>query len=101
MTDKPPAGVPEEAWAMRARLNWFKAEILPHEAALRARLRRVMPRRADIDNIVAEAMARAFATEDFGRVTSGRGWLFRVARNLVIDEARRALSGSSSWWRST
>ena len=43
-----------------------------------------------LDNIVAEAMARAFATEDFGRVTSGRGWLFRVARNLVIDEARRA-----------
>ncbi len=90
MTNNPPECVPEQAAAMRARLNWFKAEILPHEAALRARLRRVMPRRADIDNIVAEAMARAFATKNFGQVTSGRAWLFRVARNLVIDEARRA-----------
>lgn len=81
---------PDKLHQVRARLDWFKAEVLPHEAALRARLRRVMPRRADIDNIVAEALARAFATENFARVTSGRAWLFRVARNLVIDEARRA-----------
>lgn len=81
---------PEGPDQVRARLDWFKAEILPHEGALRARLVRVMPRRTDIDNIVAEAMARAFATENFVRVTSGRAWLFRVARNLVIDEARRA-----------
>ncbi|MBB6228763.1 RNA polymerase sigma-70 factor (ECF subfamily) [Polymorphobacter multimanifer] len=74
---------------VRARLDWFKGQVLPHEAALRARLRRIMPRRADLDDIVAEALARAFATEDFARVTGGRAWLFRIARNLIIDQARR------------
>ncbi len=78
------------AGEVRARLEWFKAEILPHEAALRARLRRILPGRADLDDIAAEAMARAFATPDFARISAGRAWLFRLARNLFIDQARRS-----------
>lgn len=95
MTDQPDAGATPaaaptlNAKQVRARLDWFKTEILPHEAALRARLRRIMPRRIDIDDLVAESMARAFDTGDFARITSGRAYLFRVARNLIIDQARR------------
>lgn len=76
--------------AVRAKLDWFKATLLPHEAALRGRLRRVLPRRLDIDDIVSETMTRAYATEDYARVTAGRAYLFQIARNLLIDEARRA-----------
>jgi RNA polymerase sigma-70 factor (ECF subfamily) len=75
---------------VRARLDWFKATILPHEASLRARLRRVLPRRDDLDDLVAEVITRAYATTDFTHVTAGRAYLFQIARNLIIDEARRA-----------
>ena len=75
--------------SVRAKLEWFKVTILPHEAALRGRLRRVMPRRGDIDDLVAETVTRAYATEDYARITAGRAYLFQIARNLIIDEVRR------------
>lgn len=71
------------------RLAWFKAVILPHESALRSRLRRLCPAGFDVDNLVAESMARAYAARDTERITAGRGYLFAIARNLLIDAARR------------
>jgi RNA polymerase sigma-70 factor (ECF subfamily) len=76
--------------SVRAKLDWFKETILPHEAALRARLRRVLPRRDDLDDLVAEVMTRAYATIDYAAFSAGRPYLFQIARNLIIDEARRA-----------
>jgi RNA polymerase sigma-70 factor (ECF subfamily) len=77
----------EEASA--ARLNWFKAVILPHEAAVRARLRRLCPPGFDVDNLVAESLARAYCAKDIERITAGRGYLLAIARNLLLDAARR------------
>ncbi len=74
---------------LTARLEWFKAIILPHEAALRARLRRLCPQGFDVDNLVAESLARAYGAKDIGRITNGRSYLFAIARNLMIDAARR------------
>ncbi|HWV12724.1 MAG TPA: sigma-70 family RNA polymerase sigma factor, partial [Sphingobium sp.] len=42
-----------------------------------------------LDDMVAEVMARAYATESWENVTTGRAYLFTIARNLVIDTARR------------
>lgn len=39
--------------------------------------------------MVAEVMARAYATENWNNVTTGRAYLFTIARNLIIDNARR------------
>lgn len=75
--------------SIRARLDWFKTAILPHEGALRSRLRRVMPRGSDVDDVVAECMTRAYAHGDVNREQSGKAFLFQIARNLLIDEARR------------
>ncbi|WCT74414.1 sigma-70 family RNA polymerase sigma factor [Sphingomonas naphthae] len=75
--------------SVRERLDWFKAAILPHEGALRARLRRILPQGADVDDVVAETMTRAFANGEIGKTTTGRAYLFQIARNLLIDEARR------------
>ncbi|MBY2927952.1 sigma-70 family RNA polymerase sigma factor [Sphingomonadales bacterium 56] len=74
---------------VRAKLDWFKTVILPQEAALRGRLRRILPSTHELDDMVAEVMARAFATENWENVTTGRAYLFTIARNLVIDNARR------------
>ena len=74
---------------VRAKLDWFKAVILPQEAALRGRLRRILPSFLELDDIVAEVMARAYATDNWNNVTTGRAYLFTIARNLIIDNARR------------
>ncbi|MCJ2182906.1 sigma-70 family RNA polymerase sigma factor [Novosphingobium sp. 1949] len=74
----------------RAKLDWFKSTILPHETALRARLRRILANTCDIDDMVSEAMTRAYAARNFSTITNGKGYLFSIARNMVIDNARRA-----------
>jgi len=72
-----------------ARLAWFKDVILPHEAALRRQLRREGAVTDDIDDLVAEALARAYELKDWSRVDHGRSYLFSIACNLVLDAARR------------
>ena len=74
---------------VRAKLEWFKTVILPNEAALRGRLRRILPSGHELDDLVAEVLTRAYATENWENVTTGRAYLFTIARNLVIDAARR------------
>jgi RNA polymerase sigma factor (sigma-70 family) len=74
---------------VRAKLEWFKTVILPQEAALRGRLRRILPSTHELEDLVAEVLARAYATENWENVTTGRAYLFTIARNLVIDAARR------------
>lgn len=71
------------------RLEWFKAVILPHEAAVRTRLRRICPPGFDVENLIAESLARAYQVTDFARVTAGRAYLLTIARNLLIDALRR------------
>jgi RNA polymerase sigma-70 factor (ECF subfamily) len=71
------------------RLEWFKAVVLPHEAAIRGRLRRICPPGFDVDNLVAESLARAYQAQEFARITAGRSYLLAIARNLLIDTLRR------------
>ncbi|WP_093450745.1 RNA polymerase sigma factor [Sphingomonas sp. YR710] len=71
------------------RLSWFKSSILPHQGALRARLRRMLSADADLDDIVSESLARAYAADDWARISNGKHYLFRIARNILIDDARR------------
>ncbi len=82
-------GLSVDAHVIRARLDWFKEAILPHEGALRSRLRRIVPPGGDVDDLVAECMTRAYAHGDMSRGQSGKAFLFQIARNLLIDEARR------------
>jgi RNA polymerase sigma factor (sigma-70 family) len=72
-----------------ARLAWFKTIILPHESALRRRVRRWAAPDTDVDDVVAEVLTRAYTTGDWQRIDQGRGFLFAVARNLMVDAARR------------
>ena len=74
---------------VRAKLDWFKTVILPQEAALRGRLRRILPSTHELEDMVAEVLARAYATANWENVTTGRAYLFTIARNLIIDTARR------------
>ena len=72
-----------------ARIGWFKAVVLPHEAPLRRHLRRTGAPSSEIDDLVAEALTRAYAAADWARIDHGRSYLFAIARNLILDAARR------------
>jgi len=72
------------------RIAWFKAVVLPHEAPLRRHLRRTGAPPAEIDDLVAEALTRAYAAADWRRIDRGRSYLFAIARNLILDAARRS-----------
>ncbi|HEY3811924.1 MAG TPA: RNA polymerase sigma factor [Caulobacteraceae bacterium] len=71
------------------RLAWFKAQILPHEAALRHHLRRIGVAMDDVDDFAAEALTRAYAADDWAQVSNGRAYLYTIGRNLAFDAARR------------
>lgn len=49
----------------------------------------MLPPAQELEETVAEVLARAYATENWEPVTAGRAYLFTIARNLVIDNARR------------
>ena len=87
MGENPP--LPVNSAQVRAQLDWFRTEVLIHEPALRARMRRALTRRDDIDDIVAETLTRAFAAAPSAPIENARAWLFRIARNIITDQARR------------
>jgi len=64
--------------------------ILPHEADVRAWLRRSGSASADIDDIVQEAYCRLAALESVAHIVNGRAYFFRMTRNIAIEKIRRA-----------
>jgi RNA polymerase sigma-70 factor (ECF subfamily) len=75
--------------ASRRKDDWFKQAILPHEGALRARVRSLQSCPADVDDLVAEVLARAYANSRWREVEHGRAFLFTTARNCIVDQIRR------------
>ena len=71
------------------RISWFKAEVLPHEPALRRYLGRVVRSREEVDDIVSEALASVYAADNWAEIANVRAYLFTIARNLVYDAVRR------------
>jgi RNA polymerase sigma factor (sigma-70 family) len=68
---------------------WFAAEVLPHEAALRAWLRSQFRDAVEADDLVQETYARVLRAHERGEVQVPRAFLFATARNLALDYARR------------
>lgn len=69
--------------------EWFRREILPHEAALVRFLRRKWTRPEDIQDFRHDIYVRILKAAAEKRPTSPRGFLLSVARHLLIDHARR------------
>jgi RNA polymerase sigma factor (sigma-70 family) len=73
------------------RYRWVATHILTYEREVRAWVRRHVPTLplADIDDLLQEAYVRLWAGE-FTRVSNGRSYLYKVVRNLLVEQARRA-----------
>jgi RNA polymerase sigma-70 factor (ECF subfamily) len=71
------------------RIQWFKAEVLPHEPALRRYLLRVLRSHEEIDDLVSEALTSVYSAENWAQISNGKAYLFAIARNLIYDAMRR------------
>ena len=69
---------------------WVGSHVLPHEASVRSWLRRWMGRVQDIDDVMQEAYCRLAALESTEHIGSGQAYLFRTARNIVLEQVRRS-----------
>lgn len=74
--------------------QWFTVELAPHEAALRAYLRGLVPP-ADVDDLVQETFARLLRARERGPITHPRGLLFATARNAARDFFRRRTTANT------
>ncbi|NIK88015.1 RNA polymerase sigma-70 factor (ECF subfamily) [Rhizomicrobium palustre] len=67
-----------------------------NEAALKRYLKRFFPRTEDVDDLAQETFLRAFAADAFETVGNPRAYLFRVAKNLALNEKERRAHATSS-----
>jgi len=72
------------------KTDWFLQNVLVHEPALRAYLRRLTRGEADVSDLLQDVYSHILALSDEarGRIGTVRGFLFRAARNAAFDEAR-------------
>ncbi len=70
--------------------DWFKREILIHEAALLRYLNRVWRDSAEVRDLRQEIYARVYEAAAKSRPHSAKSFLFATARNLLADRMRRA-----------
>jgi RNA polymerase sigma factor (sigma-70 family) len=63
--------------------------VLPHEAALRAWLRRRRLQGLEVDDIIQETYSRLIAADSVAHVADAKSYTFQVASSVVIDHVRR------------
>jgi len=71
------------------RAIWLGRQVLPHEPALRAWLRRRRLGGLDVDDIIQETYSRLMTAESVQHVHDARSYTFQVAGSVVIDQLRR------------
>jgi RNA polymerase sigma factor (sigma-70 family) len=69
--------------------KWFTEELQPHEPLLRSWLHSNCPVRGEVDDVVQESFLRVWRVRTAEPIHSAKAFLFRVARNVVIDLLRR------------
>ena len=69
--------------------KWFTEEVHPHESSLKAYLRGRFPSVRDVDDVVQESYLRIWKARALHPIDSAKAFLFRVARNLALDNVRR------------
>jgi RNA polymerase sigma-70 factor (ECF subfamily) len=68
---------------------------LQNESALKRFLRRFATQATDAEDLAQEAFIRAYAAEAGQTISSPKAFLFRVARNLALNERARAANATS------
>lgn len=74
----------------RRIVNWVVANVIPHEANVRAWLRRYRVSPEDIDDLIQEAYCKIARLEEVDHIDRPDGYFFQIVRNLHRDQIRRA-----------
>ena len=74
----------------RKIVAWVGSEILPHEADVRAWLRRGKVPPAEVEDVIQEAYCRLAGLKGVAHIANPRAYFFTVVRGIVIDQVRRA-----------
>ncbi len=74
---------------MTARWRWLATNILPHEAALRAWLRRRRELPIEADDLVQEAYAVLATLASVEHITNPKAYFFQTAHSIALQQLRR------------
>lgn len=74
----------------RRIVAWIAARVMPHEAGVRAWLRRSLLNQEDIDDLIQEAYARMAALDSVEHIEKPDGYFFQIVRNLLGEQIRRS-----------
>jgi RNA polymerase sigma-70 factor (ECF subfamily) len=77
------------SWGGDERALWLGRNVLPHEAALRAWLRRRRLQGLEVDDIIQETYSRLVAADSVAHVVDAKSYAFQIASSVVIDHLRR------------
>jgi len=75
---------------VRERGAWIARNVLPHEPAIRAWLKRSNLYNLESDDIVQEMYARIVSLESCDNVRNPKQYAFQVAHSVIVDHMRRA-----------
>jgi RNA polymerase sigma factor (sigma-70 family) len=70
-------------------VEWVTSNFLPFEAELRKMLRRVCSGPAEVDDVIQETYYKVLQLTSMDHVREPRGFLVRIAKNIVFDRMRR------------
>lgn len=70
-------------------VQWFEAEVQPHDSSLRAYLRAAFPSLPDLDDLMQETYLRLIRARERGPISYAKAFLFTTARNAAMDLFRR------------
>lgn len=73
----------------REIIAWVGSQIVPHEADLRARLRRMAVPEQEVGDIVQEAYLRIAQLDSVAHIRNGRAYFFTAARSALLQRVRR------------
>jgi RNA polymerase sigma-70 factor (ECF subfamily) len=71
------------------RAIWLGRHVLPHEAALRAWLRRRRLEGLEIDDVIQETYTRLIGAESVAHIRDAKSYAFQIAGSVVVDHLRR------------
>jgi RNA polymerase sigma-70 factor (ECF subfamily) len=71
------------------RASAIMPAFLAVESALKKYLRRFLAQQQDIEDIVQDVFVRAYESESTQEVRSPKSFLFRIARNIALNEVSR------------
>jgi RNA polymerase sigma factor (sigma-70 family) len=71
------------------RALWLGRNVLPHEPALRAWLRRRSLQGLEIDDIIQETYTRLISADSVQHVQDAKSYAFQTASSVIIDHLRR------------